>query len=389
MNSSFDVAVIGGGPAGSYTARKLAQYGHRVAVFEKKGSVDADICCTGIVSVECFHRFGFEPESILFKSRAAVVFSPSGQSLRLETNEVQSYVLDRSALNRELAEAARKAGTEYFLNHKVQGLEPLGDGYRVKCESGQANLEFKSKVVILASGFNPILSGQLGMGKISRVMVGAQVEADVKTSLVELYLNQELAPGGFGWRVPAGGNKSLIGMMCVRSALAQLRKLLTSLGSEIPSGSVQSGIRQKIIPTGTLKRSYGYRSMAIGEAAGQVKPTTGGGIYFGLLCADKAVGTAHLALKKRDFPLKYFSEYERQWKKIIGADLQLGYLARASYKRLSQRQVERLINAAINKNITERMMKRDDFSFDWHGKMIKGLLTEPGVAFSLLRALAG
>ena len=123
-----------------------------------------------------------------------------------------------------------------------------------------------------------------------------------------------------------------------------------------------------------LARTYGRRLVVVGDAAGQVKPTTGGGIYYGLLCADIAASNLHRALDNDDLSAKNLASYEREWKKKLGRELKIGYYARKFYEHLSDKQIDRIFDIIKSNGIDEALLKADDLSFDWHGEVILRLL---------------
>ncbi|RLC69312.1 MAG: hypothetical protein DRI26_09390, partial [Chloroflexi bacterium] len=108
----------------------------------------------------------------------------------------------------------------------------------------------------------------------------------------------------------------------------------------------------------------------VGDAAGQVKPTTGGGVYYGLLCAEVAADTLDRALATGDFSESLFSGYERAWREMIGRELRIGYLARRLYGRLSNRQVDQLFHIVKSRGIHERLLRSAELSFEWHSDAI-------------------
>ena len=120
--------------------------------------------------------------------------------------------------------------------------------------------------------------------------------------------------------------------------------------------------------------------MVVGAAAGQVKPTTGGGIYYGLLCADMGVSSLHRALGNDALSAKSLASYERAWKRRLGRELKTGYLARRLYEHLSDRQVDRLFDIIQSHGIAEALLKADDLSFDWHGEIVLKLLAHRAIA---------
>ena len=87
---SYDVIIVGAGPAGSYAAYRLASLGDKVAVLEQKEAAGLNVCCTGVISTECFRSFGVSPEVILTEANSARFFSPSGRCLRLQSEKVQA-----------------------------------------------------------------------------------------------------------------------------------------------------------------------------------------------------------------------------------------------------------------------------------------------------------
>ena len=143
-------------------------------------------------------------------------------------------------------------------------------------------------------------------------------------------------------------------------------------------------IRQKAIPLGTLARSYGDRVLVIGDAAGQVKPTTGGGIYFGHLGAQIAAGVLDGALSSDNLTADQLSRYQKQWRAKMGKELSRGYWSRWAYTKLSDRQIERIFSIVDSNGMTEALLNSGNFSFDWHSRLILAVLGHSS-AYPLLK----
>jgi flavin-dependent dehydrogenase len=88
----YDVVVVGAGPIGSYTANALASSGYKVVVLERKAAAGEDICCTGIISAECFRLLDISTESIIRKAHSARFFLPSGRYIRLQSKYIETIV---------------------------------------------------------------------------------------------------------------------------------------------------------------------------------------------------------------------------------------------------------------------------------------------------------
>jgi digeranylgeranylglycerophospholipid reductase len=133
-----------------------------------------------------------------------------------------------------------------------------------------------------------------------------------------------------------------------------------------------------------LTRSYGDRLLVIGDAAGQVKPTTGGGIWFGHLGARIAAGVLRDALGSDDLTAGRLSRYQKQWKAKMGKELSRGYRARWAYARLSDGQIDGIFEALDSNGTAGTLLSSDNFSFDWHSKLILSVLKR-STAYPLLK----
>lgn len=371
----YDVIIVGAGPAGSYIAYELASSGYDVAVFEEKGAPGLNACCTGIISTKCFQSLDLGTDVILTKVNSAKFFSPSGKCLRFQTENVQAYVVNRLLLDRALTSKAQSQGAQYFFSSPVIDIIPGKDSVQAETLCCGAREMFSARAVVLANGFRPKLPLKLGLGKIKNFLVGAQAEIEVENvDEFEIYFGQEIAPGAFAWLVPTSTNKAYIGLLATSQAKRHLQKFLNnpSCQGRITSGEVE--IEQKAIPIGTLARSYRDRVVVIGDAAGQVKPTTGGGIYFGHLGARIAAEVLDEALSSDNLTASQLSRYQKQWKAKMGKELSRGYWARWVYAKLSDRQIEGIFNILDSGGMAEALLNSNNFYFDWHSRLILSVL---------------
>jgi len=353
-DKSYDVIIVGAGPAGSYIAYELASLGHDVAVFEEKSALGLNVCCTGIISTECFQSLDLSPDVILTKVNSGKFFSPSGRCLRVQTENVQAYVVNRLSLDKALASKAQSQGAQYFFSSPVIDIIPGKDSMQAEILYFGAREIFSARAVVLANGFRPKLPRKLGLGKIKSFLVGAQAEVEAENiDEFEVYFGQEIAPGLFAWLVPTSTNKAYVGLLATSQAKLHLQKFLDNLSCQGRITSREVEIEQKAIPVGTLARSYRDRVLVIGDAAGQVKPTTGGGIYFGHLGARIAAEVLDEALSSDNLTAGQLLSYQKQWKAKMGKELSRGYWARWVYAKLSDRQIEGIFNALDSSGMAE------------------------------------
>lgn len=371
----YDVIVIGGGPVGSYVAYKLAGMGHRVAVVEQHAQPGEQVCCTGIISQECATSLVVDESTILRQANSARLFSPSGKLLRLWREEVQACIIDRAAFNRILASRAQDKGVEYLLNSLAKGIEVGSSSATIEVAYQGRELNLEGRVAVIATGFSSRLSERVGLGKVSDFAIGAQVEVEVsEVDEVEIYLGQGIAPGFFAWLVPTSSHRALVGLLARHNPGVYLKKLLSSLSSQGKIALTEAKPSYGGVPLKPLPRTYRGRLIVVGDAAGQVKPTTGGGIYYGLLCAEMAASTLHQALESNDLSIQAMADYERRWRGKLGRELEIGYYTRKFYEHLNDWQIDKIFDIMISNGIDEALLKARDLSFDWHSKALLRLM---------------
>ncbi|MDZ7260685.1 MAG: hypothetical protein ONB05_01000, partial [candidate division KSB1 bacterium] len=164
------------------------------------------------------------------------------------------------------------------------------------------------------------------------------------------------------------------GLISRSSPSSLLRKWLAGLSAEGKIRSQEVKISCKVLPLQPPHRTYGERLIAIGDAAGHVKPTTGGGIYYGLIGAEMACNVLQDALADDDLSARRLSRYERSWRQKLGREIKTGHWGRELFERLSERQIDLLFEIIRSAGIDEALLKASDISFDWHSRSIIALL---------------
>jgi digeranylgeranylglycerophospholipid reductase len=367
----YDVIIIGAGPCGSHIARSLSHLGHRVAVVEKNARPDDNICCTGILSQECLKAFALDNSLILRQVSSAKFLSPSGKCLRFYRETPVAAIVDRPRLNMSLARKAEAAGVHYLFGAMATDILPGADAVRVRIDGQRHEAILEAEAAIIATGFGSALPGKLSLGQIKQSVFGAQTEVDINgVDEVEIYFDRDLAPGGFAWLVPTKKGKGLAGLVTWRQADFRLKNLLNDLACQGKIASSQVPPSYGLIPLRPLAKTYANRVLVVGEAAGQVKPTSGGGIYYGLLCADIAAEVLHQAFLAGDFSTAALSTYQKKWRARLNRELTFDYWARTLLAKLSNSRMDYLFRVASKRGVPELIAATTNFSFDWH----RGLL---------------
>jgi flavin-dependent dehydrogenase len=230
----------------------------------------------------------------------------------------------------------------------------VDDGIRAKARCNGVTTGFQSRVAVLCNGFGGSLPKKTGFGRTGDFVLGAQVEVNTRgVQEVECYFGQSIAPGFFAWLVPTASDKALMGLLTRRNPRVYLKKLLSKLTDQGRVTTTNAPINYGGIPLMPLKKTYGERKIIVGDAA-----------------AD----TVNEALQADSFSARKLSQYETRWKKLLGQELQVGYVARRIYENLNDNQIEGIFELIQSHGIHEELLQAPDFSFDWHSRhVIKAL----------------
>jgi len=381
----YNTIIIGAGPVGSYLADKLARLGYKVLVLDKKSAAGKNVCCTGIISKDCLNLL--PPDISLSKRaiRSASFVAPSGKSLKLSRPDEVACAVDRVALEQVLVDIAQSANVRYLFGSDVIGVERTEGYMNVTASHNGGKTTYRTDTVVITTGFGSSLPARIGLGDIDNYLIGSQAEVGINNGCdIEIYFDQTLGPGGFSWLVPTGGNTGLVGQLTYQQPKKYFKRLLSALYSQGKISSTDVSPDCRLIPLSSLPRTYSDRLLVVGEAAGQVKPVTGGGIYYGFLCAEIAADTLHQAFQSQDFSDYKMALYEKRWRALLGRELKIGYLMHRFYRMLGNRQIEGLHNLISQNGMPRFIAEMDEFPFDFHSRLFMKALKHLAMCVPLL-----
>ena len=271
-----------------------------------------------------------------------------------------------------------------MLGHRVMVVSTDEDGASVQVSDGEERRTLRSRALVLASGFGSDLTGQLGLGKVGDFATGVQAEVMAPdVDRIHVYFGRGIAPGSFAWLVPTREGRALVGLLCRHRGHAHLEKLLLKLQAQGVVTEVTRAPSRWGIPLRPLPRTYGRRVLAVGDVAGQVKPTTGGGMYYSLLASEIAADTLHSSLLEGDLSAQRLSRYEVGWKALLSREMEVGYSARRLFELTGDRQIDFVMHTIARNGFHQELVDSAAASFDWHSGVIGKLLGHPILAKTL------
>jgi len=368
----YDAVVAGGSISGLLAAREIAKKGHSVLVLEEGFEVGSPEHCGGLVSKNALKELGIEPSQKTFDSEieCAKIFSPEGKEITINSKKQQIIVINRRELDKQAARQAKDSGAEISVKTSFQ--EKINNG--VKTSNG----DIECKFFVDCRGVSRLVSKDR-----DGILLTAQYEvyADwIKKGQVEVYFDQEKYPEFFAWVIPSGEGVGKIGVSGKGINTAyRIDEFLKSKGDF-------STIRKIFAPIwikGPIKNFIENNTVIVGDAAGQAKPTTAGGIFscgMAGIMAGKAISEALETGNSSSL-----MNYEKQWKEKFGKEFEKQNLARKILVRLDNDTINKLFNS-ITPEIEEDISNKEDF--DFHTSSILRLLGMKG-SFNTMQALIG
>jgi geranylgeranyl reductase family protein len=385
--TAVDVLVVGGGPAGLYSAERLARRGVSTIVCEEHATIGDPVHCTGILATESFDILGLPRDASLNALTTAQFYSPSGAIISHSTPVPLAAVIDRGVFDRALAARAASAGADVRVGTRVSVVETGPAAVRALVGDDWVN----ARLLMVACGANYAFQRRFGMGLPRGYLHTAQREIPARRiGEVELHFGREIAPDGFAWTVPVvreGNTYVRVGVMTSRDPVGCYSRMLARVATRWGVEDTQQPPRQKILPLGAIDRTYADRTMVIGDAAGLVKPTTGGGIHYSILSAALASDVAVAALAADTLDAAALATYERQWREQLGEEFAEQRSLRDLVTRMSDREIETLFELARTDGIMP--IVRKTARFNDHRHLIRALLRHPPARKILFRSMFG
>jgi digeranylgeranylglycerophospholipid reductase len=360
----YDVAVIGAGPAGSMAAKKAAEGDANVVILEEHPRAGWPVQCAGLLGVRAIEESELPLAKFAIRPvQGATIVSPGGFQITFRSKDTKAWVVDRRLFDRALLAEAAKFGADVMIGSPVTDLVRDGGRSILAVGRGADRKRLEAGVVICAEGVGARIAKIAGIGPPREILSSAQVEVSFEAEdpeKVEVWLGEKVAPGFFAWSIPAQAGVARVGLCCRENACEHLKSLLHSppIRKRLKGGPLQLVVGG--LPLGPPASTVAEGFMAVGDAAGQVKPTSGGGIYPGLVSAKIAGEVAAAAALEGDASAARLQEYEKRWRSAIGRELRLGMIVHRMRAAMTDSEVDDLIRDLSKREDLIRMIEEGD-----------------------------
>ncbi len=343
----YDVVVVGAGPGGTMTAKTLAESGASVLVVEKRPEIGMPVRCGEATSIPGLKKLGIkaDPKFIANKTQGNYLYSPDGTKVDMRTEKPNAYVLERRMFDKYLGIYAAKAGAVIRTRTSATGLvKENGCVKGVRLKHFNEEYEVRCNVVVGADGIEGWVGRWAGINTRTKLgemasnvqfeMAGIDIE---EPDVLEFYLGDNYAPGGYVWIFPKSEDVANVGLGIRKSketALDYLRRFVASKDS-LKKGSIVGIVAGGVPVQGPLDTSVGDGVVLVGDSARHIDPLTGGGIYNAMYCGTIAGKVIKEALDRGNFSEEFLKTYHELWWKDIGEGLMRSLRIKEILDRLS------------------------------------------------------
>jgi digeranylgeranylglycerophospholipid reductase len=383
----FDIVVVGAGPAGSATARELSRKGARVSLLEEHDRVGIPVHCAGLVTPRTMKLAEAPAGLVLNQIKGAHIHSPTGRRLTLGGDRVRALVIDRAGLDRALARQAQECGAALVLGTRVVGVERMDGRVRLHMQRDGHSCQMDTPLVVGADGARSVVAGRNGTLRPpnAAALMGAEVQVSgLDEEFVHVYLGRDVAPGWFAWLIPVDRTHVRVGVGTTQPG-QKLRRLLSTLLStrEELRGARVLRVQGGLIPLKPSRRLYSDNVLLVGDAAGQVKPTSGGGLHLLMVGARLCARAALTALTKDDPSHRALRGYQSAWDSTMGFEMARERALRRLLLSLTPRELDAIMDTLHQAEFRRLISRYGDI--DLQSELFARLLGSALVKGSLYR----
>lgn len=400
----YDAIVMGGSIAGLLAAREIARRRCSVLVLEEDAEIGTPEHCGGLVSRSALRSLAIDEYTVLSRVRHATI-TVRDVSIEMDAERQDVIAVDRRALDKYVARQASRDGADVMLMCRARSFAVHGDHVRVDTSRGV----MECRVLVDARGC--AVPASSGRGFLPSAQYEIDSAAWIEDGRVEVHIDQEMYPGFFAWVIPSGSGRGRVGVagkginvasriegfIATREMAGYAHDVGSSDNGNGDGDYGRSGMGNGKGRCVTLRKVFAPiwvdgprrpfvrdgRVVIVGDAAGQAKPTTAGGIYtsgMGGVLAGTAIAEALTSSN-----LAMLSRYEDEWLNMFGREFERMLMLRRLFERLDNRAIGRIL-LSVGSYVMDEVSASGDFDFH-SSALARMLMSRDGL--SIARAILG
>ncbi|WP_209733082.1 geranylgeranyl reductase family protein [Methanococcus voltae] len=379
-SQKYDVIIVGGGPAGFITAENIKK-DLNVLVVEEHQSIGVPLQCAGLLSKQCSKELG-NPKGIVNKVNGANIFCENHKVTVGDDGQTRAMVYERKEMDKDIAKRALKNNnvnlmlkshgkilnaniTNNITNNIENNANITNFKYNVEIKNNLKDEKylFSPEIIVGADGVKSGVGKSLDMHKKRQIVTGVQIEyanvTNIDSDFVNVFYDKRYSKNFFTWIIPTGKDRVRVGMCDTSNALNKLNNFINTNenAKEILKGATPVEYSIGAIPIGYNSKSVLNNVMLVGDAVNQVKPLSGGGLYFGAKCAKlcaKTINNYYNNTTNNDnASLDYLKVYEDLWKSEIGKEINYGLKMNYLMNKLNNKNISRILKYVNDKNLVD------------------------------------
>lgn len=362
-----DVVIVGAGPVGSTAAKHAASGGAKVILIDMKAEIGTPKRCAEGIYDRGLKWLGIEPDPrwIAQTIYGGVIHAPDGTSVTVDETALPEYgyVLERKVFDKHMAMDAARAGATIMIKTEAKKVRRTENGFIISCDSIEGPIDIKTKILIGADGPQSQIGKMAGINTDtpSKYMMSCaqfemcNVECD-RDDLIEFYLGEEIASGGYAWIFPKGNGVANVGLGIAgdlddKDAYQCLLNFVDKCPNTQHAQAVELNVGGDPV-AGLVEKLYDDNIMLCGDAGGQVDPIEGGGIILGMLGGMAAGKTAASAIKEQNYSKEKLKEYEELYNELTFNVVPKLPVARDLVLSLTDKDYNKLVKEASKLDLT-------------------------------------